>query len=322
MNEDDATYHMFKLKNKEFTFDVDVSNLPCGLNGALYFVAMDPDGGVSRFPSNTAGAKFGTGYCDAQCPQDIKFINGEANLLEWNDTTATGKYGTCCVEMDIWEANSISSAYTPHPCTVTEQTRCEDPKTCGSGDQRYDGVCDKDGCDLNTFRLGDHGFFGTTLDTKQPMTVITQFVTADGTDSGALTEIRRKYVQNGKEFDSPTLTVGGKTVDSVSDDMCDAQKSAFGDTNDFKVKGGLGAMADQFDRGMALVLSLWDDEAVHMLWLDSNYPPTSPSSQPGVARGTCDPNGGDPATLRKQYPNSSVKYSNIKFGDIGSTYQH
>ena len=34
--------------DKEFTFDVDVSNLPCGLNGALYFVAMDKDGGTSK----------------------------------------------------------------------------------------------------------------------------------------------------------------------------------------------------------------------------------------------------------------------------------
>lgn len=76
-------YEMFKLKNKEFTFDVDVSNLPCGLNGALYFVSMDADGGMSRFPDNTAGAKYGTGYCDAQCPQDIKFINGQVGH-EWS----------------------------------------------------------------------------------------------------------------------------------------------------------------------------------------------------------------------------------------------
>ena len=48
----DSTYMMFKLKNKEFTFDVDVSNLPCGLNGALYFVEMDQDGGLSKYPSN------------------------------------------------------------------------------------------------------------------------------------------------------------------------------------------------------------------------------------------------------------------------------
>lgn len=31
---------MFKPLNKEFTFDVDVSNLECGINGALYFVEM------------------------------------------------------------------------------------------------------------------------------------------------------------------------------------------------------------------------------------------------------------------------------------------
>ncbi|KAI7118779.1 putative 1,4-beta-D-glucan cellobiohydrolase, partial [Hortaea werneckii] len=49
-------YEMFYLKNREFTFDVDVSNLPCGLNGALYFVKMDADGGLSKFPTNKAGA--------------------------------------------------------------------------------------------------------------------------------------------------------------------------------------------------------------------------------------------------------------------------
>ena len=62
---DTNDYYMFHLKNREFTFDVDVSNLPCGLNGALYFVEMDKDGGLSKFSSNKAGAKYGTGYCDA-----------------------------------------------------------------------------------------------------------------------------------------------------------------------------------------------------------------------------------------------------------------
>ena len=38
MVDGDSKYKMLKLKNKEFTFDVDVSNMPCGLNGALYFV--------------------------------------------------------------------------------------------------------------------------------------------------------------------------------------------------------------------------------------------------------------------------------------------
>ena len=38
--------------HREFTFDVDVSQLPCGLNGALYFVEMDEDGGKGKFPTN------------------------------------------------------------------------------------------------------------------------------------------------------------------------------------------------------------------------------------------------------------------------------
>ena len=64
-----SKYKMFKLKNREFTFDVDVSQLPCGLNGALYFVEMQEDGGLAEYPGNNAGASFGTGYCDAQVHQ-------------------------------------------------------------------------------------------------------------------------------------------------------------------------------------------------------------------------------------------------------------
>ena len=81
MDTADSKYQLFNLKNQEFTFDVDMSQLPCGLNGALYFVEMDADGGTSRFSGNKAGAKYGTGYCDTQCPHDIKFINGEVRTL-------------------------------------------------------------------------------------------------------------------------------------------------------------------------------------------------------------------------------------------------
>ena len=96
------------------------------------------DGGL-HYPGNSAGPAYGTGYCDAQCPHDIKWINGEANMevghdddvdddnddvgiKDWDGTSAdsgVGKYGTCCVELDIWEANSISAAYTNHPCEIT-----------------------------------------------------------------------------------------------------------------------------------------------------------------------------------------------------------
>ncbi len=74
-----------------FTFDVDVSDLPCGMNGALYLSAMEMDGGRSKL--NPAGATYGTGYCDAQCFNTSAFINGVANVNE---------LGACCNEMDIW----------------------------------------------------------------------------------------------------------------------------------------------------------------------------------------------------------------------------
>ena len=121
---------MFNLLNREFTFDVDLSSLDCGLNGALYFVEMAADGGKGSYSTNQAGAKYGTGYCDAQCPHDIKWINGKANCKDWKPSaddpnSGAGHYGSCCAEMDIWEANSQSQAFTTHPCTVEGQTQCE-----------------------------------------------------------------------------------------------------------------------------------------------------------------------------------------------------
>eukprot|EP00662_Eupelagonemidae_sp_cell21_P041649 gene41649-65888_t len=259
---------MFKLKNREFTFDVDVSALPCGLNGALYFVDMDADGGMSKYPGNKAGAKYGTGYCDAQCPQDVKFINGEANSEGWapsasDPNSGKGKYGACCTEMDIWESNQWASAFTPHACSVDQLTRCSGTD-CGAGADRFNGVCDKNGCDFQTFRLGDKGFFGPgsnhTVDSTKPVTVVTQFITSDGTDTGDLAEIRRVWVQGGKVIDTPKLSVGGEgPYNSISDKFCASELKSFADNTNFLQKGGLKQMGKAMDDGVVLVMSLWDD---------------------------------------------------------------
>ncbi|KDQ64435.1 glycoside hydrolase family 7 protein [Jaapia argillacea MUCL 33604] len=315
----DTEYQMFDLLNKEFTFDVDVSKLGCGLNGALYFSEMDADGGMARFPNNKAGAKYGTGYCDSQCPRDLKFINGEANILGWNGTSANsgkGEYGTCCNEMDVWEANSIAEAYTPHPCTVTGQTRC-------NGTDCTSGFCDPAGCDFNSYRLGNTTFYGPgeTINTNNKITVVTQFLTADGTSTGTLSEIRRLYVINGQVIQNSAVNIPGIPAgNSITDAFCAAQKTAFNDTNTFAAKGGLTAQGQAFGRGVVLVMSIWDDYAANMLWLDSQYPTNVPATNPGVTRGTCATTSGVPADVESQQASASVTYSNIKFGDIGSTY--
>lgn len=66
-----------------------------------------------------------------------------------------GKYGICCQEFDVWEANQTSTAMTAHPCNIAEGSfKCSDPIKCGDADHRYDGLCDKDGCDYNPYRMG------------------------------------------------------------------------------------------------------------------------------------------------------------------------
>jgi cellulase len=47
-------YEMLQLTGREFSFVVDGSKLPCGMNGALYLSEMEASGGKSE--NNTAGA--------------------------------------------------------------------------------------------------------------------------------------------------------------------------------------------------------------------------------------------------------------------------
>jgi cellulose 1,4-beta-cellobiosidase len=171
--------------------------------------------------------------------------------------------------------------------------------------------------------MGDKTFLGKglTVDTSKPFTVVTQFFTSDNTSTGTLSEIRRIYVQGGKVIQNSAANVPGvDPVNSITDNFCTQQKTAFGDTNVFAQHGGLKQMGAALQAGMVLALSIWDDYTASMLWLDSDYPTNKDASAPGVARGTCATTSGVPAQVEAQVPNSQVVFSNIKFGDIGSTF--
>ncbi|KUI69789.1 putative 1,4-beta-D-glucan cellobiohydrolase B [Cytospora mali] len=322
----DTEYEMFKLLGKEFTFDVDVSNLPCGLNGALYFVSMDADGGLSKYSGNKAGAAYGTGYCDSQCPRDLKFINGQANVEDWTPSTndansGVGNHGSCCAEMDVWEANIVSTALTPHSCSNTTQHMC-DGDSCGGtySTDRYAGDCDPDGCDFNPYRMGNTSFYGSgsefNVDTSKVFTVVTQFLTDD---SGTLNEIKRFYVQDGVVIGNAESDMSGVSGNSITTDYCTAEMAATNATNYFEQKGGFNSMSTAMESGMVLVMSLWDDHYANMLWLDSTSYPVDATGA-GTARGTCATSSGAPTDVESTDADSYVIYSNIKIGDIGTTF--
>ena len=220
--------------------------------------------------------------------------------------------------MDIWEANSISSALTPHSCSTIQQSRC-DGDGCGGtySSDRYGGTCDPDGCDFNSYRMGVKDFYGKakTVDTSTKFTVVTQFL-----GTGDAMEIRRFYVQGGKIIGNSNSAISGVGGNSITSKFCDQQKSVFGDRNSFKEKGGMANMAQALSQGMVLVMSLWDDHYANMLWLDSTYPTNESASVPGVGRGECSTTSGIPANVESQSPGASVIFSNIKFGSLNSTF--
>merc|ERR1712029_828971 len=113
------------------------------------------------------------------------------------------------------------------------------------------------------------------------------------------------------------MGVHGNKHKSISDEFCAHGVADTKDGTNFLEKGGMQAVDDAFTEGAVLVMSLWDDHYANMLWLDSTYPVDS--SDPGAARGTCGTDSGVPADVESQHPDSSVIFSDIKFGPIGST---
>lgn len=283
----DTNYQIYKLLGQEFTFDVDMSTLPCGTNGAIFLVSMESDGGVAKDPSNKAGVKYGTGYCDAQCPKNNRF---------W----------TCCAEMDLWEANSAATAFTAHPCAhATSQ-------------------CDPGGCDYNPYRLGNQSFYGPgkIVDTNKVMTVVTQFITADGTANSELTEIRRFYVQGGKVIPNSVSKIAGTSGNAMTQQLCENKEKAFHGADGFSANGGMKNMGQALKEGMVLAFQLWDDPDIQMKWLDSTFPTNANASAPGVVRGPCAISDGVPTEIYPKHSKAFIAFSNIKVGPINSTFHH
>jgi cellulose 1,4-beta-cellobiosidase len=281
-----------------------LSTLPCGMNAALYFIEMKQDGDKNSL--NQAGAKYGTGYCDAQCPA-MNWIKGQANLHDWEKVRCAenpdgetkcgghaGRFGYCCPEMDILEANREAGAFTAHPCTAVGPQVCEGADQCGDKGQNITGYCDKDGCGFSDFRMGNKKYWcpgsDCTVDTSRKMTVVTQFLTSDGTDAGDLVEIKRFYLQGARVLENSRTTLLASGDNSITNAMCAAQNKLFESppSHSFNDAGRLKAMGEALERGMVLSMSVWDDGFGRMLWLDGEKSRfDQDKAKPGIQRGPC-----------------------------------
>lgn len=325
VSEDGTSYKGIDYRNKEFRFTVDVSNLPCGLNGAIYTIEAP----LTNPYDSDLDASFGVNYGDAQCFRNIKYVHGDANVDRVMGASESG-YGACSQEFDIWEANSRATTFVLHPCrtwgnATTQQImnapfssvptesmvgihKCESDRECGKQQFRHEGVCDRDGADFNANRVGRTNLYGRgpsfQIDTTRPFDVITQFLTDD---NNTLNKIKRYYEQDGKRVE------GGE----ITPDSANKQKRDFAEPNHFSELGGFEEMSTSFSREHVLVLSLWDDSFVNMKWLDSVYP--IGSTNPFDYRGPCSNEDTTPSTLRSKYPNSYVVYSNIRINTLDST---
>jgi len=296
---------MFSLVNQEFTFDVDLSEMPCGYNAALYFVGMS---------ENEGQAEDGTSYCDAQAVA-----------------------GTFCSEMDIMEANTVAQQVTTHACIDACGSWTEGVDACKGTQGQQKTVCDQNGCGLNPFRYGpgtswntetnNAKWFGPSnkydLDSSEKFTVVTQFKA----DSSGLTNITRFYMQNGKRIDLPTLYVLKPTdgqhmqgfVDpSITEDFCtDIYDKWNGDAS----LTPLAQIGKNMEKGMVLAMSAWYSQETYqggrpadgqsqtgMSWLDG----INEWGGKSIKSGPCD-------STTTEGDGHYAKFSNIRIGDIGTT---
>jgi cellulose 1,4-beta-cellobiosidase len=77
-------------------------------------------------------------------------------------------------------------------------------------------------------------------------------------------------------------------------------------------------MGEALARGMVLAMSIWDDGGSYILWLDST--PEVGEGNPEGGGWPCTQSSERPEVLIKEYLGMKVVFSDIRSGEIGSTF--
>ncbi len=138
--------------------------------------------------------------------------------------------------------------------------RCHGTKGSDNGEDRFSGVCDKNGCDIHAWRFGVRDFYGPgdkfKVNSAKPVSITIQFLTDDDTDSGTVNKFKQFHTQNGKTVEHPRCTVNGKPHKTISDEMCADWVAETKDGTNFLAMGGMGAVDTVFKNGAVLVVCL------------------------------------------------------------------
>jgi len=171
------TFKQLHLLDRTLSFTVDLSNVGCGCNAALYLVNM---------PAYSQ--------------------NGQANPTECGDfyCDANNVCGAWCPEMDIFEANNRALAVTPHKCDPEQgkwYPHC-DGGGCSMNTHRLDP---------NSFGLGAN----FVINTQNPFTVAISFITSNkqlAKITTTLTQNGKRY-----SFSHDDARCGGGYLGSLTD---------------------------------------------------------------------------------------------------------
>lgn len=222
---------LVRRHDSEYTFDIDVRNVPPGYKARVSLNWMWPDGARSEKKGDKAGARYGTGYCDATCDKGQRFVEGRANYDGWvpdkhDPMLGTGRAGACCHTIVLWEGNLESTDYHWSPCLPPWYHKCDDDK-CATR-------CFAFGCRWNPNGNKMKPFYGpgptNTIDSKKPFSVVTQFFIQQTPKAACILKTRATYyIQDGKIFRSAPSDYrpNGALFNTMNKQFCKKMASDF-----------------------------------------------------------------------------------------------
>lgn len=111
-------------------------------------------------------------------------------------------------------------------------------------------------------------------------------------------------MQDNELISSAVVNIAGPPkINFMNDELCAATGA-----DEFMRLGGMTGMGEAMSRGMVLVMSIWWDQGGNMNWLDQGN------------SGPCNATEGNPTSIVKVEPNPEVTFSNIRIGEINSTF--